>query len=124
METRMRYFKAYLRNKNRIRPAILNGHLLRRATHDLDAFQAFRRENLAHISMRLDGDDLEAFLSRRQSLSEFASAGSEVNDASTALAGYAALLEEVLDAVCRVRGTMSIVGGGVGEAGLGFLVDL
>ena len=47
--------------------------------------------------MRLDSNDLETFLTSSQCLGEFASSSGQINDPSTALAGYATLLEEMLD---------------------------
>jgi len=47
--------------------------------------------------MRLDSNDLEAFLASSQCFGEFASSSGQINDASTALAGYATLLKEMLD---------------------------
>ena len=69
--------------------------------------------------MRLDRQNLKPFLASSQRLGELASTGSEVYDARATLAGYATLLEEVLDGGLGVGGAVGVVGGGVGEAGLG-----
>ena len=87
---------SYLRNKNRIRPAILHWHIFRRAVHYSDALQLPLSQHPPHISVRLDGKNLKAFLTSRQSFGEDSRAGGEVDDASSAFASYAALREEVL----------------------------
>lgn len=69
--------------------------------------------------MRLDSHNLEPFLASSKRFSEFASTSSEIDDARAALARYATLLEEVLDGGLGVGGAVGVVGGGVGEAGLG-----
>lgn len=110
---------SYLRHKNRIRPTILHRQTLRRPIHNPHTFQSPLTQYPTHISMRLDRHDLEPFLASSKRLGEFASTSSEVNDAGTALSGYATLLEEVLDGGMGVGGAVGVVGGGVGEAGLG-----
>ena len=69
--------------------------------------------------MRLDRQNLKPFFASSQCLGELASASSKINDARAVLAGYATLLEEVLDGGLGVGGAVGVVGGGVGEAGLG-----
>lgn len=119
MEDKRNQFIPYLRNENRIRPAVFNGQILCRSIHDLHALQSPLAEHPAHIGMRLDGHDLKRFLASSQRLGEFASTSSEVNDARPTLARYATLLEEMLDGGLGVGGAVGVVGGGVGEAGLG-----
>jgi hypothetical protein len=103
-EKKVKGFSPYLSNKNRIRPAIPNRHILRRPIQNLHTLKTSLDQNLAHIGMRLDSNDLKPFLASSQSFRELASPSSQINDARTALAGHATLLEEMLDGLRWVGG--------------------
>ena len=113
----------YLCDNNSVYALVVHRDITGNAFKDNDIGQVLGLEDVAHVIVGLDSNYSELLLTPSEGFGELASAGSKIDDCSIALARDANLLQQQLHNGGRIVGTMLIVSGALGIAGLGAGVD-
>lgn len=116
---------SYLGSYNGVDTLILQRlHVGGEAMSDADAFEVLVLEHLAHVGMRLNGDDLVPLISGGQELGELSSARRQIHDCGLGAVGDAYAVEQDRDAVCGERRAMLVIQSGIAKAALRRWVEL
>ena len=116
---------SYLGSYNGVDTLILQRlHVGGEAMSDADAFEVLVLEHLAHVGMRLNGDDLVPLISGGQELGELSSTRRQIHDCGLGAVGDAYAVEQDRDAVSGERRAMLVIQSGIAKAALRRWVEL
>jgi hypothetical protein len=107
---------SYLGSYNGVHTLILQGlHVGGQTILDADTFKVLVLQNLAHVGMRLNGNDLVPLISGSQELCELAGARRKIHHCGLRAVGDAYAVEQDRDAVGWERRAMLVIQGGIAE---------
>ena len=107
---------SYLGSYNGVHALILQGlHVGGETILDADALEVLVLQNLAHVGMRLNGNDLVPLISVGQELSELAGARRKIHHCGLRAVGDTYAVEQDRDAVGGERRAMLVIQGGIAE---------
>jgi ABC-type uncharacterized transport system YnjBCD ATPase subunit len=106
----------YLGSYNSVHAFVLQRpHVGGQTILNTDAFEVLVLQDVAHIGMRLNGNNLVPLISVGQELSELAGARRKVHDCGLRAVGDAYAVEQDRDAVGGERRAMLVIQGGIAE---------